>query len=600
MQLIFNKLLNLYKQLQYHNYLYHTLDQPTISDEKYDQLFYNIFKLEKIYGNNTIKNTLKNLFDTIGGDHLNIFSKFRHNIPMLSLNSKHSFNDLLYFDKKLKKKFRNYKNIKYFCDLKFDGLAINLLYIKGILVTAATRGNGIIGENVTNNVFMIPSIPKKLYGLDIPKKIEIRGEIFMKKSDFLFLNQKNFINKKKLFSNPRNAAAGSLRQLDPDITKKRRLMFFAYGFGFFEEKNNLDSYYECLMKIKSWGFPIHNNQLLCNNVNDILDFYKYTYKNRYNLDFDIDGIVIKVNSIKLQNKLGILQKYPRWSLALKFFSLDVETKIIDITFQIGRSGIITPVAHFVPVNVSGVMIKKATLYNIHHLKKMNLYIGDFVTIYRAGDVIPKIRKVLISKRSLSVKKIIYPSRCLSCNTKLIQFYNFNTFFCPAGFFCKIQNLKRLVHFSSKEGVCIVGLGTNIIQKLIFFGFLKTPVDFFTLNNEKLCKISGINFKLSKNIIKNINNSKNVSLDKFIYALGIMYVGLSIAKRLAKYFFSIENFLNSKNFSFSNIPGIGNKISNSIIIFLKNKNNINMLIKLKKLMNIRPFLEDLKYVKKDSL
>ncbi|WP_075431668.1 NAD-dependent DNA ligase LigA [Buchnera aphidicola] len=587
MKLIFNEILYLYQQLKFHNYLYHTLDAPIISDLKYDELYKKTIELERRHGNDETKNLLKTVLNRIGGDNLNFFSKCQHHISMLSLNSTDKIEELEHFDIKVKKLLNIKKDIFYCCDLKFDGLALNLLYREGILISAATRGDGIIGENVTNNVLMISSIPKKLVGDNIPKIIEIRGEVFMKKSDFLLLNQRNFFNHKKLFSNPRNAAAGSLRQLNPQITQKRNLMFFSYGYGFCSDNfQNYNSHYKRLIQIRNWGVPVYHKVVLYSSIKKIISFYQKIYQNRHNLDFDIDGIVVKVNNILYQSQLGFLEKSPRWAIAIKFYSIDVETQVLNVTFHIGRSGIITPVAHFFPIVISGVTISKATLYNMNNIYKMNLKLGDYVTVYRAGDVIPKIRKVLLSKRKFQkTKNIIFPVKCMSCKTDLVQNSYLGSLFCPSGLICTAQNLKRLIHFTSKRALNIDGLGKKIIEKLMNLRLIKTPLDFFFLDLQCLCKVSGIGIVLAKKIILNIKKSKKITLEKFIYSLGILYVGLSISRRIANHFFLLDNFLSANYESLFKIPGIGKNIAYSINLFLNTMENKNILMKMKEIMNI---------------
>lgn len=587
MKLIFNEILYLYQQLKFHNYLYHTLDSPIISDLKYDELYKKTLELERRYGNDETKNLSKTLLNQIGGDNLNCFSKCQHHISMLSLNSTDQIEELQAFDIKIKKLLNIKKDILYCCDLKFDGLAVNLLYREGILISAATRGDGIIGENVTNNALMISSIPKKLVGDNIPKVIEIRGEVFMNKSDFLLLNQKNFFGHKKLFSNPRNAAAGSLRQLNPQITQKRKLMFLAYGYGFCSDNfQKYEGHYERLMQIKNWGVPVFHKVALYTSIKKIISFYQKIYHNRYNLDFDIDGIVVKVNNISHQNQLGFLEKAPRWAIAMKFFSIDAETRVLNVTFHIGRSGIITPVAHFFPVVISGVTISKATLYNMKNIHKIDLRLGDYVTVYRAGDVIPKIRTVLLSKRKFQkTKSILVPAKCMSCNTVLVQNSYLGALFCPSGFTCAAQNLKRLIHFTSKRALNIDGLGKKIIEKLMILGLIKNPLDFFFLDLLGLCKVSGISIVLAKKILLNIKNAKKITLEKFIYSLGILYVGLSISRRIANHFGLLDNFLSSNYSSLCKIPGVGKNIAYSINLFLNTTENKNILIKMKDIMNI---------------
>ncbi|VFP78023.1 DNA ligase [Buchnera aphidicola (Cinara cuneomaculata)] len=585
MKSIYDKIVELRMQLRYHNYMYYTLDSPVISDSLYDQLCTRLIQLEKKYGKKNSFNKSNKLLKQIGGKKLHIFSEYIHKTPMLSLKSTNNISDINLFERRIKKYINGIDDIQYYCDLKIDGLAVNLLYKNGLLVSASTRGDGYIGEDITKNVHMISSIPKKIIGANIPKIIEIRGEVFIKKSDFLILNQLAVSNNKKIFSNPRNAAAGSLRQLNPNITRQRKLMFFVYGYGAFVSDKKIYSHNERLSQIKKWGFTVDQNSMLCSNIKDIIKFYNKIYSNRTKLDFEIDGIVIKVDSITFQKKIGYVEKYPRWALALKFISLDVETKIIDVSFQIGRTGIITPVAHFIPVNVSGVLISKASLHNISMIQKLNIYINDYITVYRAGDVIPKIKNVVVKKRDKLVKKIICPTYCLSCHTQLVYSSNNIFLYCPASFLCPAQNIQRLIYFASKCGVYIKGLGKKNIIKLIDYGYVNTPVDFFILTTNMLQSIPGIGKKLSNIIIDSINASKNVSLDKFICSLGIVDVGISISKILANYYKSITNFIKTNNDILSDIKGIGINIASSIMKFIKNKNNIYIIKKLIGILNI---------------
>ncbi|ABJ90520.1 NAD-dependent DNA ligase LigA [Buchnera aphidicola] len=582
---IYNQILKLQLQIKYHNYMYHTLDSPIISDILYDELYNKLLQLEKLYFKKKSLDKKIKLLDQVGAKKLHIFTEFFHKIPMLSLRSINNISDFDLFDKKIKEYFKHINVITYFCDFKFDGLAVNLFYKNGILISASTRGNGSVGENITKNILMISSIPKKIAGSNIPKKIEIRGEIFMRKSDFFILNQSCKLSGKKEFSNPRNAAAGSVRQLNPEIVKKRKLNFFVYGFGLFDYNKKIDSHYQRLLQIKKWGFPLYKNYCVCKNKKEVIHFYHYANKIRSQLDFEIDGIVIKLDSIKLQNNLGCIEKYPKWAIALKFFSLDKETKIFKISFKVGRTGIITPVAYFFPINLFGVSISKASLYNIKTIKLLDIRLHDYVTVYRAGDVIPKIRNVLIHKRNKYTQKIIIPTYCPSCCTKLIFSDDLKTCYCPASFSCFSQNVKRLIYFSSKNGLNFKGLGKKNIIKLINYGYLYTPIDFFSLTVKKLKNIFRMGDKLSEKIIKNIAFSKRVSLDKFICSLGIFGVGTSIAKRLAYYYRSVEKFFNTNYDTLSKIDHIGYNISNAIISFLKNKSNRSIILKLIRILNI---------------
>lgn len=585
MESIDKKIKELRSIIMHHNYMYYTLDSPIISDIVYDRLYHQLIKLEKKYKKKYSLAISNNLLNSIGGKKIYFFSECIHKIPMLSLKSTNHISDFIDFDKRIKKFLNTTNDIQYYCDFKFDGLAVNLFYKNGVLVSASTRGDGKIGENITKNISMISSIPKKIVGNDIPEQIEIRGEVFMQKSDFCILNKTCLLHGKKIFSNPRNAAAGSLRQLNPNITKERKLMFFVYSYGIFIRKKTINSHYNRLMQIKKWGFPVHKKYLLSHNINDVIRFYHYANSIRSKIDFDIDGIVIKINCIALQKKLGCIEKYPRWAIALKFFSEDAETMITKVTFQVGRTGIITPIAHFLSIRLSGVIVKKASLYNARVINELDVRINDFVTVYRAGDVIPKIRKVLFNKRTPFVKKISFPKKCLSCHTKLVFSSTLLSYYCPSSFLCSDQQLQRLIYFSSKNGINIKSLGKKNIVKLIEKKYLLNPVDFFYLTNKKLENVPGIGKKLSNKIISNIQYSKNVSLYKFICSLGIPNVGISISKKISLYCQSVNKFLFTDYETLSNISGIGKHIARSIVEFISNEYNKKIILKLINILNI---------------
>ncbi|WP_343128654.1 NAD-dependent DNA ligase LigA [Buchnera aphidicola (Kurisakia onigurumii)] len=572
------KLKKLKKKISYHAYRYYTLDNPIISDIEYDLLIQKLQKLEK-----KSKNFQKNdsITKKIGLKMLNFFKIKKHFTPMLSLQNIYNVEEIEVFKKKIQKKIKK-KVFSLSCELKIDGLAISLLYKKGILIRSLTRGNGIKGEDVTLNSFNIKNIPKFLNSkYQIPEIIEIRGEIYMLSSDFKKLNQKKNISCNTIFSNSRNAAAGSLRQNDPKITKERKLMFFCHGYGICKMKNIPNNHYDMIKKIKSWGIPVNKNIFLTNKINEIQKYYFYFQKKRDLLNFEIDGIVVKINDLNDQKKIGNTTKYPKWAIAIKFSPYEKQTKILNVDFQVGRTGIITPVARLKPIKISGVIIKNASLHNRYEIKRLKILIGSTVLIRRAGDVIPYVVKVVntIDKNFLKTKKIIFPQNCPSCNTKIIEENNMKISRCNNYFNCIEQLKKKLEHFVSRNAFNIIGLGPNIIHKLFSNKIVLIPSDFFKLTAQNLKNIEGIKEKKANNIIQSLNIAKKISLEKFIYSLGIHGVGISVSKYLSKNYINIQNFINANLKDLLKINKIGKNIANNIISFLKNKDSMLIILKL---------------------
>lgn len=570
MKKVLNKINNLKKKIFYYKYLYHNLNKSEISDTEYDFLIKKLEKLEKKYPQ------LRNIHSPtqiVGESPLPTFKKFYHKIPMLSLNHIYNYKDYLYFNNKLKT-FLNKKNIDYCCEIKLDGVAVNLLYKKKLLILASTRGNGFIGENITNNIKNITAIPFFLKGKNIPKIIEIRGEIFIKKSNFFKLNKKLHITGNKTFSNLRNTASGFLRSINPK--NKKELDFFGYGIGFIDGKMS-DSHFSRLKCLKEWGIPIHESFKLFQKKENILNFYSDIQNKRKNFDFEIDGIVIKVNSIKLQKKLGNTNRFPRWAIAFKFPSLEKSTYIHNVKFQVGKSGIITPVAYLNPVYISGVKIKKATLHNFREIKRLNIKIGDKVIIKRAGDVIPKITSVIFSERKNKVHDIIFPKFCPFCKSEIQYLKNESIAYCTGNFKCKMQLIKFLTHLVSRNAFNIQGIGYNLIKKLVNQKIINNLIDFFSLDLNQIIQLVGL--LRAKKIISSLHQSKNITLSKFIYALGIQKIGQNYSKRIASHFRTVENFLNAEKKEIEKIPGIGFISSLNIYNFIKNNQKF-----IKKLIN----------------
>lgn len=578
-----NKINTLRQNILKYEYFYHTLDQPIISDAEYDYLLHQLYNLEL---ENKKLITPDSPTQKVGSNLLGKFKKIKHFSPMLSLENTFDVNGYINFEKRIKKFIHINKFKPLCCELKLDGIAVSIIYEEGILVRAATRGDGVEGENITANARMISSIPLRLKGIDVPKRLEVRGEVFMLKSDFIQLNEKYKRNQNRYFSNPRNAAAGSLRHINPKITAERKLIFSCYGCYFFSKiGKELNTHYQQLMKCSSWGLPVNKEIIICSNYKEVLDFYKKFEKKRKFLDFDIDGIVIKVNSIESQKELGCNAKSPRWAIAFKFFSTERITLLKDVKFQVGRTGAITPVAYFDPVDISGVSIRKASLYNKYEIERLDLHINDSVIICRSGDVIPKLLSVIETVRCKNAKKILFPKFCPVCNAKLFENTEEKVIRCHSGLTCNAQKRKAMYHFFSKQSLYVIGLGPKIIDELIKKELIKNPIDVFYLRDIDLMKLKNIGQKKSIKIIDSIYKCKQTTFKCFIYALGIPGVGEVIAEKIANYFIKLDVLINADIVQLNRVDGVGRVIANNIFNYFSTVSNRDMVYKLIKKVGI---------------
>ena len=571
------KFQELVKIIQYHNNLYYNDDNPKISDAEYDELINDYRKIKKSF---PIETKQSDLLDEIGGKPSELFSKFNHPTRMLSLDNAMSEDDLVNFQKKISN-FLNKKTIdfEFSTEPKIDGLSVNLIYKNGKLVIAATRGDGQTGENITNNVITIKDIPKLLKTKSPPTSIEIRGEIFITKEDFIKLNTENN------FANPRNAAAGSLRQLDPKETAKRPLKFIAHGFGSFNgQKKN---YYDQLIELKSWGIPISPFLKKVQNLNELMTIYSEINKKRAEIPYDIDGLVYKVNNLSFQNRLGIVGKSPRWAIAHKFASETAQTEIKKIDIQVGRTGSLTPVARLKPINIGGVLVSNATLHNFEEIEKKDIREGDPVIVERAGDVIPHILKVVNKNKKNRPKLFKPPKYCPICKSPTIIDPDEVVVRCSGTYICDAQKVGRLKHFVSRSALDIEGLGDKQINLFYKKGLIRDYADIFDLVAKRAIVVNfeGWGTLSFDNLINAIDQKKKIELSKFIYSLGIRFVGQINAKLISSAFSNIEefkNFFESENDivnALENTDGLGPKVIQSFVEYSSIKSNKKQILKL---------------------
>ena len=589
-----SKIINNYKKkinlLKKHNKLYFNKDNPEITDSQYDDLKKEIFDLEK--NNSFLKNL--NLNQTVGSPPSNKFKKIKHLKPMLSLSNAFDKNDMKDFLSKINN-FLNNKNkdIDFFAEPKIDGISATLVYEKGKLVRGLSRGDGTTGEDILSNLKTINKIPQKLEGNNIPHLLEIRGEIYIGKKDF------NII--KSNFANPRNAAGGSLRQKNSNETSKIPLAYFAYGFGAVKPMV-FKTQSEFLEKINEWGFSTNPLSKKVKNINEIDLQHSFVDSIRSTLDYDIDGLVYKVNDLKLQSRLGNTSNSPRWAIAYKFSAEKAVTKIKDIVIQVGRTGAITPVAKVEPITVGGVVVSNATLHNEDEIKRKDIRVGDTVQVQRAGDVIPQVVSVDISKRSKSSKKYIFPSKCL-CGSITQKEINRSTKKedavrrCTKGYDCNFIAKEKLKHIVSKDSFNIDGLGKKVIDQFWELGLIKTPTDIFTINYNELKNLEGWGELSINNLKQAIDKAKNIELSSFIFSIGIRHIGQENAKILASFFKSIEKFINLFNETkrkkilenLVELDGIGKTQIDSINNFFLNNTNVEIVKKLIAKLKIKDFI-----------
>lgn len=555
------------------DYNYHTLDNPTITDQEYDKYIRELFDLESEYPEYILENSPTH---RVGGKVLDEFSKVTHKIPMMSLSNVFNESEIRAFDERIRKEGYN---PEYVCELKIDGLSVSLTYEHGYLVSASTRGDGVVGEDITNNVRTIKTVPLKI-NKDID--IEVRGEIYMSKKVLETINRNRKENNLPLLQNARNAAAGSIRQLDSKVAASRKLDTFIYHLP-----NPLDyginTHYEALLYMKTLGFKTNPNNRIVNNINEVIEFINYATKNRDNLPYDIDGVVIKVNDINMQKHLGFTAKYPKWATAYKFPPTQVFTKLTDIIFTVGRTGQVTPNAVLEPVLIQGSTVRKATLHNEAYVIDHDIKIGDIVEVIKAGDVIPAVLGPVKERRTGTEKDFEMIKKCPICDSFLIKNEGEADYFCKNEH-CPARNIESLIHFVSRDAMNIDGLGESIIEDLYNLKYIKTVSDIYLLGKYKkdIMELEGYGEKSVTNMLNAIEESKNNSLEKLLFGLGIRQVGAKTAKILASRYITMDNLINTTKEELSNIHDIGNIIADSIINYFNDSKNINEINKLKEL------------------
>lgn len=550
---------------------YYTNDNPTITDQEYDDYYHELEKLEQQYPELIREDSPTK---RVGGKIIDEFKKVSHEIPMMSLGDIFSEDEIFEFDQRIKKTILN---PTYVCELKIDGLSVSLLYENGKLIRGATRGNGIIGEDITHNVETIKSIPLII---NDKRKIEVRGEIYMPKKSFNKLNQERQEKGESLFANPRNAAAGSVRQLDSKIAAKRNLSTFIYHLPSSDDFN-IKYHHESLSFMKELGFVVNPNIKIADNVNEVINYVKEWTEKRESLPYEIDGIVIKVDKIEDQKKLGYTSRTPKWAIAYKFPAVEVLTKIKNIEFCVGRTGKITPRADLDPVHLAGSIIKSVTLHNEDYIKEKDIMINDTIVLHKAGDVIPEVVKVLKERRTGIEIPFKMIKNCPICNSKLEKKETEANYFCPNPN-CDARNIEGLIHFSSRETMNIEGFGESIVEDFYNEGYLKTICDYYTLYNHKedLKELEGFGEKSVNNLLQNIEKSKKNSLEKLLFALGIRYIGKKTAKILAINYRNIDKLMSAEYEDLVKIQDIGEVIADSVYKFFKEEKNIKTINELK--------------------
>ncbi|KLV05902.1 NAD-dependent DNA ligase LigA [Photobacterium aquae] len=559
--------------LTYHGHRYYVEDNPEIPDAEYDRLMQQLLSLE---ADHPTLVTLDSPSQRVGGKPLDGFTQITHEIPMLSLDNAFNDEELEAFEKRMRDRLPALASLAYCCEPKLDGLAVSLMYENGVLVQAATRGDGMTGENITENVRTIRSIPLKLRGDDWPARLEVRGEVFMPKQGFDALNEKARKKGEKTFANPRNAAAGSLRQLDPRITATRPLSFYAYAVGVVEGKELAGSQYERLVQLKEWGLPMCPEVRQLDSMKEVIAYYQSIGDKRATLPYEIDGVVIKTDDIATQLQLGFVSRAPRWAIAYKFPAQEEMTLLNNVEFQVGRTGAITPVAKLEPVFVGGVTVSNATLHNADEIERLGVMVGDTVVIRRAGDVIPQVASVVLSRRPDDAKPIVFPATCPVCDSKVERIEGEAVARCSGGLFCQAQRKEALKHFVSRKALDVDGCGEKVIEQLVDREMVTTPADLFKLSAGVVTVLERMGPKSAQKLVDAFAASKLTTLPRFLYSLGIREVGEATAANLANHFETLDAILAADKEQLIKVPDVGDIVAAHVYHFFREEHNIAVI------------------------
>jgi DNA ligase (NAD+) len=583
------------QQLSSYSYQYYVLDEPTVPDAEYDRLFTELQKIESDFPQLIVPDSPT---QRVGERPLDKFGQIEHKVPMLSLDNAFSAEDLESFDSRISTRLGRSGDLSYVAEPKLDGVAVSLFYKDGVLIYGATRGNGKIGEDITQNVRTIKSIPLKLRGDGYPAELEVRGEIFMPLASFNKLNEEAQSSGDKAFVNPRNAAAGSLRQLDSRITAKRQLKMCAYSVGYHSGAHLPGSHYNTLLKLNQWGFVINNEMRTFEAITGCIDYCKELGEKRSSLDYEIDGIVFKVDSFVLQEELGFVARAPRWAIAYKFPAQEEMTVLDDVEFQVGRTGVITPVARLKPVFVGGVTVSNATLHNMDEISRLELRIGDTVVVRRAGDVIPKVVRTVVDRRPEDSKRIVLPSRCPICDSPVEVEEDGVLARCSGTLVCSAQLKESIKHFASRKAMNIDGLGDKLVEQLVDKELISDVTGLYRLDAKNLSLLERMGDKLANKIVAAIEASKQCTLPQLIFALGIPEVGETTAELLAQEFKTLDSLMIATEQQLIEINDIGPIMASNIHTFFQfevNKSKIRQLLEL----GIEPAQQDVEAVSIDS-
>ncbi|OQX30493.1 MAG: DNA ligase (NAD(+)) LigA [Candidatus Sedimenticola endophacoides] len=561
------------ERINHHNYRYYVLDDPEIPDVEYDRLLRELQRLEQLHPE---LKSADSPTRRVGGEPLEVFAEVLHRVPMLSLENAFSEQEMSAFDKRVRERLEASGEVIYAAEPKLDGLAINLRYEAGVLVQAATRGDGTRGEDVTHNVRTIPSVPLRLLGGGWPPLLEVRGEIFMPRAGFEALNERARARGEKGFANPRNAAAGSLRQLDPRVAARRPLAFYCYGFGEISDGPLAESHSGGIRRLAGWGLPVSPELECVEGVEGCNRYYAAIGARRDALDYDIDGVVFKVDRLEQQQALGFVSRAPRWAIARKFPAQEEMTRLRRIEIQVGRTGALTPVARLEPVNVAGVTVTNATLHNEDEIRRKDIREGDTVIVRRAGDVIPQVVRVVPERRPAAAVPFVMPNHCPECGAEVIGDADQAAVRCSGGLFCPAQRKEAIRHFAARRAMDIEGLGEKLIEQLVERGLVTTPADLFGLDTVTLAGLERMGGKSAENLVRALEASKTTTLARFLFALGIREVGEATARALANHYGDLERLRQADVEDLQGVPDVGPVVAEHVVTFFRQAHNLEVL------------------------